>query len=195
MVPGPKFNEMVALLDRSLNAVGFTKSKVEKHFVSISRFIEMNCAMCNILPDEPYPAEETISCRIGPDPRWVVPKEKKSQFLVTIQWLGMEGFERATLCGPLSTDTTVNIFKRMPACRHILFGGQNSSFEFLQPVTVGLHATENFFWSLPNSDLYSANSYDLLYSDESGKWGKHLCLLLLEVLKANEYKGWLTAAE
>ncbi|KAJ7657938.1 hypothetical protein B0H17DRAFT_874669, partial [Mycena rosella] len=54
------------------------------------------------------------------------------------------------------------------------------SFEFLQPV--GLHATENFFWSLPNSDPYSANSYDLLYSDESRKWGKHLCLLLLEVL-------------
>ncbi|KAJ7683415.1 hypothetical protein B0H17DRAFT_941872, partial [Mycena rosella] len=67
------------------------------------------------------------------------------------------------------------------------------SFEFLQPV--GLHATENFFWSLLNSDPYSADSYDLLYSDESGKWGKHLCLLILEVLKANEYKGWLTAAE
>ncbi|KAJ7624178.1 hypothetical protein B0H17DRAFT_1151328 [Mycena rosella] len=23
---------------------------------------------CNILPDGPYPAEETISCKIGPDP-------------------------------------------------------------------------------------------------------------------------------
>ncbi|KAJ7347921.1 hypothetical protein DFH08DRAFT_808700 [Mycena albidolilacea] len=58
--------------------------------------------------------------------------------------------------------------------------------------SVGLHATENFFWSLPNSDPYSANSYDLLHSDESGKWGKHLWVLLLEVLKENGFKGRLT---
>ncbi|KAJ6550186.1 hypothetical protein B0H19DRAFT_1298710 [Mycena capillaripes] len=58
--------------------------------------------------------------------------------------------------------------------------------------SVGLHATENFFWSLPNSDPYSANSYDLLHSDEGGKWGKHLWVLLLEVLKESGFKGRLT---
>ncbi|KAJ7651757.1 hypothetical protein B0H17DRAFT_1215217 [Mycena rosella] len=58
--------------------------------------------------------------------------------------------------------------------------------------SVGLHATENFFWSLPNSDPYSANSYDLLHSDESGKWGKHLWPLLLDALKTKGYKGRLT---
>ncbi|KAJ7090711.1 hypothetical protein C8R44DRAFT_835939 [Mycena epipterygia] len=57
--------------------------------------------------------------------------------------------------------------------------------------SVGLHATENFFWSLPNSDPYSANSYDLFHSDDSGKWGKHIWPLLLEVLKDNGYKGRL----
>ncbi|KAJ7875714.1 hypothetical protein B0H14DRAFT_2568563 [Mycena olivaceomarginata] len=46
--------------------------------------------------------------------------------------------------------------------------------------SVGLHATENFFWSLPNSDPYCTNSYDLLHSDESGKWGKHIWPLLLD---------------
>ncbi|KAJ7347355.1 hypothetical protein DFH08DRAFT_914503 [Mycena albidolilacea] len=56
----------------------------------------------------------------------------------------------------------------------------------------GLHATENFFWSLPNSDPYSANSYDLLHSDESGKWGKHLWSLPNDVLKDSGYKGRLT---
>ncbi|KAJ7867913.1 hypothetical protein B0H14DRAFT_2272350, partial [Mycena olivaceomarginata] len=58
--------------------------------------------------------------------------------------------------------------------------------------SVGLHATENFFWSLPNSAPYSANSYDLLHSDGGGKWGKHLWVLLLEVLKENGFKGRLT---
>ncbi|KAJ7201091.1 hypothetical protein GGX14DRAFT_659051 [Mycena pura] len=58
--------------------------------------------------------------------------------------------------------------------------------------SVGLHATENFFWSLPNSDPYSANAYDLLHSDEGGKWGKHIWPLLLDVLKAAGYKGRLT---
>ncbi|KAJ7766860.1 hypothetical protein B0H16DRAFT_1661404 [Mycena metata] len=50
----------------------------------------------------------------------------------------------------------------------------------------------NFFWLLPNSDPYSANLYDLLHSDESGKWGKHLWPLLLDVLKENGFKGRLT---
>ncbi|KAJ7718510.1 hypothetical protein B0H14DRAFT_3170816 [Mycena olivaceomarginata] len=58
--------------------------------------------------------------------------------------------------------------------------------------SAGLHATENFFWSLPNSDPYSTNSYDLLHSDESGKWGKHLWSLLNDVLKDSGYKGRLT---
>ncbi|KAJ7715913.1 hypothetical protein DFH07DRAFT_785531 [Mycena maculata] len=38
----------------------------------------------------------------------------------------------------------------------------------------------------------SANSYDLLHSDESGKWGKHLWFLLIDVLKDSGYKGRLT---
>ncbi|KAJ7663215.1 hypothetical protein DFH06DRAFT_1395296 [Mycena polygramma] len=58
--------------------------------------------------------------------------------------------------------------------------------------SVGLHATENFFWSFPNSDPYDANAYELLHYDESGKFGKHQWPLTLDVLKARGFKGRLT---
>ncbi|TFY63623.1 hypothetical protein EVG20_g6237 [Dentipellis fragilis] len=46
----------------------------------------------------------------------------------------------------------------------------------------GLHFVENAFWSIANSDPYSALSYDTLHSDDIGKWGKHLWPLLLDIL-------------
>lgn len=36
---------------------------------------------------------------------------------------------------------------------------------------------------MANSDPYLAVSYDLLHKDDSGKWGKHLWKLLLDVIK------------
>ncbi|KAG1844256.1 hypothetical protein C8R48DRAFT_780313 [Suillus tomentosus] len=56
----------------------------------------------------------------------------------------------------------------------------------------GLHATFNFFWSLPHSDPYLAISYDKLYADDLGKFGKHLWPLLLSVLEELNAKGQLT---
>ncbi|KAJ7768112.1 hypothetical protein DFH07DRAFT_1008731 [Mycena maculata] len=55
----------------------------------------------------------------------------------------------------------------------------------------GLHLTENFFWSLSNSDPYQSYTYDVLRCDDLGKWGKHLWPLLLQVLQQRGYKGRL----
>ncbi|KAF8523179.1 hypothetical protein BU17DRAFT_75072 [Hysterangium stoloniferum] len=44
----------------------------------------------------------------------------------------------------------------------------------------GLHI--NAFWTISNSDPYSAVSYDTLHSDDLGKWGKHLFPKMVEVL-------------
>ncbi|KAJ6474054.1 hypothetical protein C8R47DRAFT_1076489 [Mycena vitilis] len=56
----------------------------------------------------------------------------------------------------------------------------------------GLHLTENAFWALRGTDAYEAISYDLLHSDDSGKWGKHLWPLLLDVLATLGFKGMIT---
>ncbi|KAJ7887705.1 hypothetical protein B0H13DRAFT_2235087 [Mycena leptocephala] len=63
----------------------------------------------------------------------------------------------------------------------------------------GLHLTENFFWSLSNSDPYRSYTYDVLHGDDLGKWGKHLYLLLLrsfyDILKVGlTYYGNLNAS-
>ncbi|KAF8495052.1 hypothetical protein BU17DRAFT_72535 [Hysterangium stoloniferum] len=42
--------------------------------------------------------------------------------------------------------------------------------------------TKNAFWTIANSDPYSAVSYDTLHSDDLGKWGKHLFPKMVEVL-------------
>ncbi|EGO29424.1 hypothetical protein SERLADRAFT_433403 [Serpula lacrymans var. lacrymans S7.9] len=55
----------------------------------------------------------------------------------------------------------------------------------------GLHATQNFFWSLHYLDPYLLVSYDKLHSDDLGKWGKHLWPLLLSVLAEDGVKGQL----
>lgn len=49
--------------------------------------------------------------------------------------------------------------------------------------TWGLKDVENFLWDIPNSDPYLARSYDLLHFDDLGKWGKHLWVLLKQVMK------------
>ncbi|KAF8523707.1 hypothetical protein BU17DRAFT_63645 [Hysterangium stoloniferum] len=46
----------------------------------------------------------------------------------------------------------------------------------------GLHIVHNAFWTIANSDPYSAVSYDTLHSDDLGKWGKHLFPKMVEVL-------------
>lgn len=72
----------------------------------------------------------------------------------------------------------------------------------------GLHATEvclllyrlpnclpfsqNFFWSVANSDPYKAWAYDTLHVDDCGKWGKHLWPLVLSVLDELSLKGALS---
>jgi hypothetical protein len=48
---------------------------------------------------------------------------------------------------------------------------------------------KNAFWYIKNSDPYLASSYDLLHSDELGKFGKHLWPLILEVLGKLKKKG------
>ncbi|KAF8520305.1 hypothetical protein JB92DRAFT_3285845 [Gautieria morchelliformis] len=53
----------------------------------------------------------------------------------------------------------------------------------------GLHKVLNAFWSIANSDPYHASSYDLLHADDLGKWGKHLFVLLKEVLGSMKKKG------
>ncbi|GJE89869.1 hypothetical protein PsYK624_059800 [Phanerochaete sordida] len=55
----------------------------------------------------------------------------------------------------------------------------------------GLHDTENFFWSMKNSDPYMATSYDVLHADDLGKFGHHLWPLTLEILKDAGYLGRL----
>jgi hypothetical protein len=50
----------------------------------------------------------------------------------------------------------------------------------------------NFFWSLSKSDPYQGYTYDVLYSDDLGKWGKYLWPVLLEALEERGYKGRLT---
>ncbi|KAJ7082343.1 hypothetical protein C8R43DRAFT_1092786 [Mycena crocata] len=56
----------------------------------------------------------------------------------------------------------------------------------------GLHFTENFFWSLSNSDPYESYTYDVLHSDDLGKWGKHLWPILMRALEERGFKGRLT---
>ncbi|KAF8516938.1 hypothetical protein BU17DRAFT_67219 [Hysterangium stoloniferum] len=50
----------------------------------------------------------------------------------------------------------------------------------------GLHTystlIQNAFWTISNSDPYSAVSYDTLHSDDLGKWGKHLFPKMVEAL-------------
>ncbi|KAF8263167.1 hypothetical protein EI94DRAFT_1598647 [Lactarius quietus] len=47
----------------------------------------------------------------------------------------------------------------------------------------GLHNVEHFLWDFRYSDPYRAYSYDTLHSDDLGKWGKHLWVLLIAVLE------------
>ncbi len=51
---------------------------------------------------------------------------------------------------------------------------------------------QHFLWDFKFSDPYRAYSYDTLHSDDLGKWGKHLWVLLLVVLEALGGKGKLT---
>ncbi|KAF8525390.1 hypothetical protein JB92DRAFT_3081668 [Gautieria morchelliformis] len=53
----------------------------------------------------------------------------------------------------------------------------------------GLHKVLNAFWSIANSDPYHASSYDLIHADDLGKWGKHLFVLLKEVLGSMKKNG------
>jgi hypothetical protein len=39
---------------------------------------------------------------------------------------------------------------------------------------------QHFLWDFHFSDPYKAISYDTLHSDDLGKWGKHLWVLLLK---------------
>ncbi|KAF7967343.1 hypothetical protein HWV62_34677 [Athelia sp. TMB] len=56
----------------------------------------------------------------------------------------------------------------------------------------GLHFTKCFLWSMRNSNPYAAYCYDVLHSDDIGKWGKHLWPLLLVVMGKESSKGYLT---
>ncbi|EIM79745.1 uncharacterized protein STEHIDRAFT_116235 [Stereum hirsutum FP-91666 SS1] len=47
----------------------------------------------------------------------------------------------------------------------------------------GLHDTKHFMWEYRFTDPYLAYMYDLLHSDDLGKWGKHLWPKLLQILK------------
>lgn len=51
---------------------------------------------------------------------------------------------------------------------------------------------QHFLWDFKFSDPYRAYSYDTLHSDDLGKWGKHLWVLLLVVLEELRGKGKLT---
>ncbi|KAF7317548.1 hypothetical protein MKEN_00841700 [Mycena kentingensis (nom. inval.)] len=57
---------------------------------------------------------------------------------------------------------------------------QKHADEHLQ--AVGLHDVENAFWDMNNSDPYLGASYDLLHSDDLGKFGKHMWPRIQEVL-------------
>ncbi|EJD44286.1 hypothetical protein AURDEDRAFT_65386, partial [Auricularia subglabra TFB-10046 SS5] len=56
----------------------------------------------------------------------------------------------------------------------------------------GLKDVEQFLWDFPNSDPYLARSYDLLHFDDLGKWGKHLWVLLKQIMKDTGYETRLT---
>ncbi|KAF8998003.1 hypothetical protein BDQ17DRAFT_1391785 [Cyathus striatus] len=47
----------------------------------------------------------------------------------------------------------------------------------------GLHNIKHFLWDFQFSDPYVASSYDILHSNDLGKWGKHLWPLLLEIFE------------
>ncbi|KAF8214604.1 hypothetical protein K438DRAFT_1562992 [Mycena galopus ATCC 62051] len=55
----------------------------------------------------------------------------------------------------------------------------------------GLHGIKHFLWGFRFSDPYAAYSYDTLHSDDLGKWGHYLWVLLLEVLEELQGKGSL----
>lgn len=55
----------------------------------------------------------------------------------------------------------------------------------------GLHNIQHFLWDFRFSDPYAASSYDTLHSDDLGKWGHHLWVLLLEVMEELKVKGSL----
>ncbi|KAJ6470380.1 hypothetical protein C8R45DRAFT_1165958 [Mycena sanguinolenta] len=64
--------------------------------------------------------------------------------------------------------------------------------QFYEDAIAASTKTEKLLLVVAKFRSYSANSYDLLHSDESGKWGEHLWVLLLDVLKASGFKGRLT---
>jgi hypothetical protein len=51
---------------------------------------------------------------------------------------------------------------------------------------------QHFLWDFRFSDPYKAISYDTLHSDDLGKWGKHLWVLLLQVLENGGTLGKVT---
>ena len=52
---------------------------------------------------------------------------------------------------------------------------------------------QHFLWDFHFSDPYKAISYDTLHSDDLGKWGKHLWVLLLKpVLEDTGSRGKVT---
>ncbi|KAJ7760761.1 hypothetical protein B0H14DRAFT_3595391, partial [Mycena olivaceomarginata] len=53
----------------------------------------------------------------------------------------------------------------------------------------GLHDVQHFLWDYRFSDPYAAYSYDLLHSDDLGKWGHHIWPLLLDMLEGLKQKG------
>ncbi|KAF8994667.1 hypothetical protein BDQ17DRAFT_1392381 [Cyathus striatus] len=56
----------------------------------------------------------------------------------------------------------------------------------------GLHNIKHFLWDFRFSDPYAASSYDTLHSDDLGKWGKHLWVLLTGVLRDKKCLGKLS---
>ncbi|KAJ7194917.1 hypothetical protein GGX14DRAFT_377430, partial [Mycena pura] len=56
----------------------------------------------------------------------------------------------------------------------------------------GLHAVKNAFWDIANSSPYEAASYDLLHSDDLGKFGKKLWPAVQTVLEGLGTIGLLT---
>ncbi|KAJ7220258.1 hypothetical protein GGX14DRAFT_515671 [Mycena pura] len=56
----------------------------------------------------------------------------------------------------------------------------------------GLHAVENALWDIANSDPYASVSYDLLHSDDLGKFGKKLWPAVQKALNDVGNKGLLT---
>jgi hypothetical protein len=56
-----------------------------------------------------------------------------------------------------------------------------------------IHNVQHFLWDFRFSDPYKAISYDTLHSDDLGKWGKHLWVLLLDpVLEDARARGKVT---